>query len=163
MRQRLQAGAETRTCFPHAFGDCAHPPLRKRVEVEDAVRGACRRWNVREVTADPYRWQRSLAVLEAERIPVTEFPQSSQRMTPSTIGLFEALVNRRVTHSGDRRLARHVANAVVKVDSRGTRLQKEHKRSVRRIDAAMAAVMAFSRAADLATQPAGYDLLQSVW
>jgi glutaredoxin 3 len=38
MRQRLQAGAKTRTRFPHAFGDRAHPPLRKRVEVEDAVR-----------------------------------------------------------------------------------------------------------------------------
>jgi phage terminase large subunit-like protein len=47
-------------------------------------------------------------------------------------------------------LARHVADAVLREDSRGARLSKEHKDSKRRIDAAMAAVMAVHRAAELA-------------
>jgi hypothetical protein len=38
----------------------------------------------------------------------------------------------------------------VRVDSRGTRLAKEHKHSLRRIDLAVAAVMAHSRATWLA-------------
>jgi phage terminase large subunit-like protein len=29
------------------------------IEVEDAIRAACLRWNVLEVTADPFRWQRT--------------------------------------------------------------------------------------------------------
>jgi len=62
--------------------------------------------------------------------------------------------NGAVTHDGDKRLARHVANAVLRVDSRGSRLQKEHKDSKRRIDLAVAAVMAHSRAVELARRPA---------
>jgi hypothetical protein len=92
------------------------------IEVEDAVRAACLRWHVLEVTADPSRWTRTLQVLADERIPVSEFPQSPSRMTPATTALYEAVVNKQVTHSGDDRLAKHVANCVLKADSRGTRL-----------------------------------------
>jgi phage terminase large subunit-like protein len=105
---------------------------------------------VREIVADPYRWTRSLQALEAEGLPVAEFPQSPSRMTPATTELYEAVVNRTVTHSGDARLARHLGNSVVRVDSRGTRLAKEHKHSLRRIDLAVASVMAHSRATWLA-------------
>ena len=55
-----------------------------------------------------------------------------------------------VTHSGDSRLARHVGNAILREDARGARLAKERKDSPRRIDAAVAAVMAHDRAASLA-------------
>jgi phage terminase large subunit-like protein len=124
------------------------------LDVEDAIRDACRRWRVLEVTADPFRWQRSLSVLADERINVSEYPQSPARMTPATTGLYEAVVNGTVTHSGDKRLARHVANAVLRVDTRGSRLVKESKHSKRRIDLATAAVMAYDRAVALARRPA---------
>jgi hypothetical protein len=42
------------------------------------------------------------------------------------------------------------ADTVLKEDTRGARLAKEHEDSKRRIDAAVAAVMAFDRAAILA-------------
>jgi hypothetical protein len=64
------------------------------------------------------RWTRTLQVLADERIPVTESPQSPSRMTPATTALYEAVVNRQVTYDGDKRLARHVSNAVLKADSR---------------------------------------------
>jgi len=124
------------------------------LEVEDTIREACRRWQVLEITADPFRWQRSLAVLGDEALPVSEYPQSVARMTPATQGLFEAVVNGQVTHSGDKRLARHVAHAVLKVDVRGSRLVKESRKSPRRIDLAVAAVMAHDRAVALARRPA---------
>jgi phage terminase large subunit-like protein len=47
-------------------------------------------------------------------------------------------------------LARHIGNAVLREDTRGARLAKEGKDSPRRIDAAVAAVMAHDRAAALA-------------
>lgn len=122
-------------------------------DVEEAVRDACRRWQVREVVADPFRWTRSIQALEAEGLPMVEMPQSPARMTPATTGLYEAVVNKSVTHSGDPRLARHVTNASVKDDSRGTRLAKESKDSTRRIDLAVCAVMAHSRATHYATRP----------
>lgn len=82
-----------------------------------------------------------------------EFPQSPQRMTPATTGLYEAVVNGQVTHSGDARLARHIANAMVKEDARGTRLAKTYKHSARRIDLAFAAVMAHARVCELGAAP----------
>jgi len=120
------------------------------LEVEQAIRDACRARRVRAIVADPYRWARSLELLEGEGLPVEEFPQSPQRMTPATSRMYEAVVNRAVTQSGDPRLARHLSNAVLKEDPRGARLQKEHKHSKRRIDAAVAAVMALHRASELA-------------
>jgi phage terminase large subunit-like protein len=120
------------------------------VDVEAAIRQACRRWRVREIAADPFRWARSLQLLEGEGLPVLEYPQSPGRMTPATARFYEAVVNGALTHSGDTRLARHVSNAVLREDARGARLAKERKDSPRRIDAAVAAVMAHDRAAALA-------------
>jgi len=125
------------------------------VQVEDALRDACKRYAVKEIIADPYRWNRSLQVLEAEALPVAEFPQSAQRMTPATTSFYEAVVNKTLSHSGDPKLARHVANAVLREDSRGTRIVKEHKDSKRRIDAAVASIMAHSRATFYATKRSG--------
>jgi len=48
----------------------------------------------------------------------------------------------------------------LKVDSRGQRIVKESVRSDRKIDLAVAAVMAFDRAS--VVEPT-YDVLQSVW
>lgn len=116
------------------------------LEVEDAIREACRRWQVREIVCDPYRWARTYQVLDEEGLPIVEFPQSPARMIPATTRFYEAVVNGQVTQSGDPRLARHLANCAVKVDSRGARLTKEHRNSTRRIDLAVSAVMALERA-----------------
>ena len=120
------------------------------VDVEAAIRAACRRWRVREIAADPFRWARSLQLLDGEGLPVLEYPQSPGRMTPATSRFYEAVVNGALTHSGDSRLARHIGNAVLREDARGSRLAKERRDSPRRIDAAVAAVMAHDRAAALA-------------
>jgi phage terminase large subunit-like protein len=126
------------------------------VEVEDTIRAACGRWQVREIVMDLFRWARTAQVLEGEGLPVEAFPQTPARMTPATTRFYEAVTNGSLTHSGDPRLARHIGNCVVRVDSRGTRLAKEHKHSLRRIDLAVAAVMAHSRA----TWLAGHRALQ---
>jgi phage terminase large subunit-like protein len=46
-----------------------------------------------------------------------------------------------------------VSNAVLKEDARGTRLAKVHKQTARRIDLAVAAVMAHAWACELGTTP----------
>lgn len=116
------------------------------LEVEEAVRAACRKYRVREIVCDRFRWQRSMEIWESERLPVVEFPQNATRMTPATTRFYEAVMNGLITHDGDTRLARHLGNCVLKVDSRGQRLAKESKGSQRRIDLAVAAVMAYERA-----------------
>jgi hypothetical protein len=63
-------------------------------------------------------------------------------LSPPSAGHHEAVVNGQLSHSGDFRLARHIGNAVLREDARGARLAKERRDSPRRIDAAVAAVMA---------------------
>ena len=116
------------------------------VEVEDAIRAACRRWTVREIACDPYRWSRTYQILEDEGLPITEFPQSPARMIPATTRFFEAVMNRSLSHSGDPALARHLSNCVIRTDARGSRLSKDAKHSPRKIDLAVSAVMALERA-----------------
>lgn len=116
------------------------------IDVEAEIRAACRRWQVREIVCDPYRWSRTYQILEDEGLPIVEFPQSPARMVPATQRFYEAVLNRTVTHSGDQRLARHLANTVVRTDSRGSRISKDAKHSPRKIDLAVSAVMALERA-----------------
>jgi phage terminase large subunit-like protein len=123
-------------------------------EVEDSLREACRRWQVRELVADPYRWARSLQILAAEGLPVLEFPQTTSRMTSATSRFYDAVVNGALSHAGDSQLIDHIGNCVIKGDSRGARLSKPSKMSTRGIDAAVSAVMAFDRAAYLTRVPA---------
>jgi len=123
------------------------------LDVEDHIRAMCRRWQVVEITADPYRWSRSLEVLASENFPVTEFPQSPSRMTPATQRFLDMVNQRSLTHDGDPRLARHISNAVLKSDSRGTRIYKETRHSAKKIDLAVASIMALDRAVSFLEEP----------
>lgn len=117
------------------------------LDVEEAIRLACKRWKVVEIACDPYRWARTFQVLEDEGLPVVVFPQTASRMTPATTRFFEAVVNKTITQNGDLTLARHIQNATLRTDNRGSRLSKEKRGSNKRIDLAVASVMALERAA----------------
>lgn len=100
-----------------------------------------------ELAADPFRWAREMQAWGSAGVPVVEFPTTSPaRMVPACAKFFDAVVDGRLTHSGDPRLIRHVNNAVVKVDHIGPRIVKDHRNSSRSIDLAVAAVGAYDRA-----------------
>lgn len=126
------------------------------LDVEAKIREACARWQVREVVCDPFRWARTIQILEAEGLPMVVFPQSPQRMVPATTRLYEAVVNGTVTHDGNPLLARHLSNCRLKEDARGSRVQKDHKASSRKIDLAVATIMAHDRAAQVQALPTIY-------
>ena len=110
--------------------------------------------NVKEIVCDPYRWQRSMQVLAEEGYPIVEYPSTNaRRMVPACAKFFDAVVENRLTHDGDPLLARHLSNAVVKSDNLGVRIVKENRASSRRIDAAVAAVIAFDRATTSRIEP----------
>jgi phage terminase large subunit-like protein len=116
------------------------------LDVEEKIRSCAERWRVVELTADTHLWARSLEVLESEGLPVVAFPQSAARMTPATQRFTQMVLERQLTHDGNPALNRHVSNAVLKSDSRGTRIYKENKSSARKIDLAVAAIMGLERA-----------------
>lgn len=103
--------------------------------------------NVREIACDPFRWQRSMQVLEDRGLPVVEWPSTSaRRMVPACAKFYDGVVEKRFVHDGDPVLARHLENAVTKIDNLGPRIVKEKRNSPRKIDAAVAAVLAVDRA-----------------
>jgi len=67
-----------------------------------------------------------------------------------SVRFYDAVVNGAMSHNGDRQLAQHISNCVIRKDARGACLLKSDKNSTRRIDAAVAAVMAHDRACYLA-------------
>ncbi len=112
-------------------------------EVMDALRAACRRFHVTAIGCDPYLWREVLGQLLEEGLPIVEWPShQAAHMVPACAAFYDAVVNRQLRHDGDARLARHVAHCVVKIDSRGPRIVKDHKDSPRRIDLAVASVIA---------------------
>lgn len=119
------------------------------LDVEEAIRAACKQYTVEEIVCDPFRWARTMQMLEDEGLPMVEYPQQPARMVPATQRFYEAVINKGLTHSGDPRLARHIDNCVLRIDARGARLSKDAKNSPRKIDLAVAGVMAFDVAAGL--------------
>jgi phage terminase large subunit-like protein len=82
-------------------------------------------------------------------------------MGPATQRFYEAVTTGRIRHDGDPRLARHLDNAQLKTDSRGSRLQKDARNSPRKIDLAVASVMALDRA-DFWLNEDGPDTIEGV-
>jgi phage terminase large subunit-like protein len=118
-----------------------------RGDVDVVIDEAFQKWDVVELVCDPARW--TLYMDEwTERYGddrVVEYPNSRERMVPATAKLYDAAVNSLLTHDGSATLTRHVDNAVIKQLPGGRYvLRKDHPN--RKIDAAIAAVMAYDRA-----------------
>ena len=135
--------------IPHIFvvGAWEKPPDDKEwrvdiLDVEAAIATACGKWRVKWVGCDPYRWQRSMAVMNEAGFPVLEWPSHlPSRMVPACATFFDMVIDKKLTHDGDPRLAKHLDHCIIKIDSRGPRITKDHKDSVRRIDLAVCAVI----------------------
>lgn len=114
------------------------------LEVEDRVRALALEYHVVEVVADPFRWQRTLQVLEEDGLPVAQFPQTAKRLTPATVDLRAAVAQGTLTHADETDLNRHVLRAAVDESARGIKLSKPSKHE--KIDLAACLIMAHSRA-----------------
>jgi phage terminase large subunit-like protein len=116
-------------------------------EVEDKIIQFCSTHNVKEIACDPYRWQRSMDAMLEMGLPVIEFPSTSpSRMVSACQKFYTSVTEQTLIHDGDPLLERHLSNAVVKIDRIGPRIVKDNRGSPRKIDAAVAAVIAFDRA-----------------
>ena len=122
-------------------------------EVDTAVADAFRRYNVWRLYADPPYWETYIAKWSgeygAERI--VEWWTNRQRAMAYAVRAFvQAIAAGELTHSGDVLLAEHIGNAVRRplaiVDEDGKPLwviQKERPDSPAKIDAGMAAILAW--------------------
>ena len=119
-----------------------------RGEVEDTVEQAFRRWQVAELAADPPGWHAEIDAWAQTygSPPVIQYDTKQTKKMVEACGRFHsAVLGRELTHDGSRVLARHIGNAVLKETGEGGYIVKDSKTSPRKIDAAVAAVVAYSR------------------
>ena len=117
-------------------------------EVEETIMNFIQKYpRTREVACDPFRWQRSMEVLADRGVPIVEWPSTSaKRMVQACAKFYDSVTGGTLEHDGSPVLTRHLDNAVTKIDNLGIRIVKENRNSPRKIDAAVAAVIAFDRA-----------------
>lgn len=118
-------------------------------DVERAVHDCFRRWNVREMTADPPYWGQQIERWAGEFgedrvIAFNTFVR--KRMAEAVSQFYQAVTTEAVTHDGHPGLERHIQNATIKETAQGAYITKESKSSPHKIDAAIAAVIGHSRA-----------------
>lgn len=112
--------------------------------VEAHIRQLCRDWEVVEVAYDPAFFQRSAEVLSDDGLPMVEFPQSTARMVPACGTLYEMIVGGRLAINNDPMFIDQLLSPAQRQTDSGWRLSKG--KSKRKIDAAIATVIAVDRA-----------------
>jgi hypothetical protein len=129
--------------------------------VDAAVRQAFDRFEVVGFYADPARWEGYVAQWEAAfhkqlRIKATRDHPIEWWMSGGRVGAIVraleqfhgAVVDGELTHDGSYALTRHVLNARRRPSRAGIQIGKEHQESPRKIDAAVAAVLAWQARLD---------------
>lgn len=127
-----------------------------RGDVERAIDLAFDRYDVLELAADPWGWRSELegwAERHGTKRVLEWNTAHAQRMAPATDRLYQGAQDGTFTHDGDPRLASHIAHCVAKPTTLGDLVHKDKKNSPRKIDAAVAAIVALDRAAYHSTRP----------
>lgn len=127
--------------------------------IDAAVAAAFERYDVAGFFADPPHWQDyidrwtaqyagGLRVKASQSHPIEWWTNRPSIMVSALERFREAVVSKRLTHDGSTLLRRHVLNARRRVSRSGIQIAKEYPGSPRKIDAAMAAVLAYEARAD---------------
>lgn len=124
-----------------------------RQEVDAAVDAAFAKFDVKELACDPWGWRSEIEQWAgrygANR--VIEWPTSTwSRFAPAVDRMTQAVLERQMTHDGSDVITAHVANSRLKRTPSGDVIVKDGRNSPRKIDAAVGAVGALSRAAHYA-------------
>jgi len=131
-------------------------PIIEPEAVEHCIRELCASNNVMEIAFDPHLARTMMQRLHDHGLPVVEMRQGPLTMGPA-IGDLERTVNgRKLRHSGHPVLRHHFDSVVASTNDTGlTRMHKATRTD--RIDGAIAAAMAVSRACNADTTRSIYD------
>lgn len=120
-----------------------------RDAVDVAVDEAMTRYDVEALVCDPPGWHQEIERW-GERyggVVTMMFPTNARALMSAACSKFyTAVLEGTLAHDGDPRLARHLANATVKATTDGKYITKDHPDSPRKIDLAVAAVVAYDQA-----------------
>ena len=122
-----------------------------RHEVSSAVEAAFDKYKVLELVCDPWGYQQEIESWEKRYSTrrVHEYNTANRAlMGPATDRLASAVLEGKLRHDGDKRLAQHFATCVPVTTPAGDVVSKDRRTSPRKIDLAVASILAFERAAE---------------
>jgi phage terminase large subunit-like protein len=130
-------------------------------EVDATVRQIFKEYRVVGFYADPAKWESYIANWEADfgkklkvkatqRHPIEWWIGGNRNylMVRALEQFYGSVVDRELTHDGSRILTRHILNARRRVGRSGIQIHKEHPDSPNKIDAAVAATLAWAARVD---------------
>lgn len=123
------------------------PHTDEAIDITDIMaylRDLDRRYHLVECAYDPRLFELPAVTLADEGLPMVEYPQSLERMTPAYGALYEAIKRQEISHDGDEQYARQILNAIPRHNERGFILSKSKSRG--RIDCCPALAMMHDRA-----------------
>jgi len=94
-------------------------------QIEAAVRQLASEWPLRSAVYSAKLFARSAEMLEAEGLPMLEYPQSPERMVQASGTLYEIVQDARLQHDGDPELRAQVLAGRVKETERGWRFARD--------------------------------------
>lgn len=125
--------------------------------IERHIRDLCEEFDVQEIVGDPAYAQAVMAPLTEDGFPTGTFAQNWRTMGPATREFERAIISRKLNHGGNPVLTWNIGNiSVVNIDSAGNKAMHKGK-SRDRIDGAVAAAMAVSRASSGKSTRSIYD------
>lgn len=127
-----------------------------RSDVDRAVDVAFDRFDVVELAADPWGWRSEIEAWEqrhGEKRVLQWNTAAAARMAPATDRFYAAVTEQTMTHDANPDLAAHIAHCVAKRTPMGDLVSKDKRNSPRKIDAAVAAIIAFDRASFHTNRP----------
>lgn len=128
--------------------------------VEVALKGAFQRFKVVAFYADPARWETAVAEWEAKygpRLkvkgtrghPIEYWMTGEPKRTVAALKAFkDAIIDGEMWHQGEPSLTKHVLHARKRTSTQGTQIAKSNPDSPDKIDAAVAATLAWAAALD---------------
>jgi hypothetical protein len=130
-----------------------------QVGMDAEVAAAFERFDVVAFYADPPHWQdyidkwttefgARLRVKASQRHPIEWWTNRPTAVVAALKRFHDAVAEGRLTHDGTTQLRRHVLNARRRVSRSGLQIAKEYPMSSRKIDAAMASVLAYEARGD---------------
>lgn len=146
----------TRSVWEQPQGEAGKEWRVPTTEVDAAIAAVFSRYTVVGFFADPAKWETFVAAWEAKyqrllKVKSTRDHPIEWWMTGGRAGLIvraldqfhSAVIDGELTHDGSYALTRHVLNARRRVSRSGIQIAKEHPESPNKIDAAVAAVLAW--------------------
>jgi len=116
-----------------------HPRPDGKLDVADAmqfIRDLDAAYDLQSVAFDPRLFDLPAQQLDDEGLPMVEFPQSLERMTPAVGAAFQAIKRGEMSHDEDQAFETQVLHGIARYNERGFTLARS--RDANKIDAAVA-------------------------